>query len=364
MNFETSYNFPKDENGNTLPAVERMKAMLAEPREPEPVETPTLISVKSANEWTAEAADRIDPDPLWDCFWYEGEVCCLFADSNLGKSILAVQIASEIARREKVLYFDFELSDKQFQLRYTDSQGIRHLFPANLMRAEIEPRAMVEGDFEEAIMHEIERVTLQSGAKVIVIDNLTWMCNTSDKGDAAGILMMNLMQLKRLYDWSILVIAHTPKRSLTSPITQNDLAGSKKLFNFFDSVFAIGKSATDEGLRYIKQLKIRNGEMRYGADNVKTCEIVKEGSMLEFKMRGTVSERAHLKEIKVDEEEARMEQILKWDRQKLGTRWIAEQLDLSASTVQRMLRKWKQSHPADADSAPASNCVTASPRQG
>lgn len=55
--------------------------------------------------------------------------------------------------------------------------------------------------------------------------------------------MMKLMNLKKQYGWSLLVIAHTPKRNLSSPITQNDLAGSKKLYNFFDSVVAIGKSA-------------------------------------------------------------------------------------------------------------------------
>ena len=53
---------------------------------------------------------------------------------------------------------------------------------------------------------------------------------------------------------SILVLAHTPKRSLDCPITSNDLAGSKRLYNFFDSVFTIGKSAQDGGLRYVKQL--------------------------------------------------------------------------------------------------------------
>ena len=42
-------------------------------------------------------------------------------------------------------------------------------------------------------------------------------------------------------------------------ITSNDLAGSKRLYNFFDSVFAIGKSAQDGGLRYVKQLKVRYG---------------------------------------------------------------------------------------------------------
>lgn len=39
--------------------------------------------------------------------------------------------------------------------------------------------------------------------------------------------MQRLMKLKLQYEWSILILAHTPKRPLSNPITQNDLAGSK-----------------------------------------------------------------------------------------------------------------------------------------
>ena len=82
-----------------------------------------IVTIKPAEQWSIEAKQRPTPKELWLSLWYEGAVCCLFADSNLGKSIYAVQIANEIAKREKVIYFDFELSDKQFQLRYTDENG-------------------------------------------------------------------------------------------------------------------------------------------------------------------------------------------------------------------------------------------------
>lgn len=49
-----------------------------------------IITLKTAEQWSAEAQQRPDPNALWLSLWYEGEVCCLFADSNLGKSIYAV----------------------------------------------------------------------------------------------------------------------------------------------------------------------------------------------------------------------------------------------------------------------------------
>ena len=80
-----------------------------------------VMSIKTANRTILEASQLPTPRALWDSFWYEGELSCLFADSNVGKSILAVQIADRIARTDNVLYLDFELSEKQFQLRYTVS---------------------------------------------------------------------------------------------------------------------------------------------------------------------------------------------------------------------------------------------------
>jgi hypothetical protein len=100
------------------------------------------LTIKPISSFIAEAASRPDPKNLWNKCWYEGEVCCLFADSNVGKSILAVQIAEEIAKEDKVLYFDFELSDKQLQLRYSNEQGSLHTFPPNLFRAEINPHTI------------------------------------------------------------------------------------------------------------------------------------------------------------------------------------------------------------------------------
>ena len=50
-----------------------------------------MFTVKTANRAIKEAALRPNPDALWLSLWYEGEVCCLFSDSNLGKSIYAVQ---------------------------------------------------------------------------------------------------------------------------------------------------------------------------------------------------------------------------------------------------------------------------------
>ena len=301
-----------------------------------------MFTIKSANRTITDAALRPNPRSLYLELWYEGEVCCLFSDSNLGKSIYAVQMADQIASTRRVLLVDCELTDKQFQMRYTDAEtGLIHIFPEGLYRAEINPVTLDVNDYEEKIIKNIEAVALRMATSIIIIDNLTYLCNSSDKGVDAGIFMMKLMNLKKKYGWSLLIIAHTPKRNLSSPITQNDLAGSKKLYNFFDSVFAIGKSAKDDRLRYVKQLKVRAGEFLYDANNIIVYELEKSSGFVHFEFKEYSTEKEHLRERTESDEEKQLKRIKELKAQGKSVRDIAALIGLSKSKVWRLL----QNHP-------------------
>ena len=301
-----------------------------------------MLTLKSANQTIEDASKRPDPEQLYLELWYEGEVCCLFADSNLGKSIFAVQMADEIALKHKVIYVDCELSDKQFQLRYCNPEtNERHIFPDNLVRAEVNPYAIGAENYEDAIIRDIEAAAEKTSTKVIIIDNLTYLCNSSDKSVDAGIFMMKLMALKKKKDLSLLIIAHTPKRDLSSPITQNHLAGSKKLYNFFDSVFAIGMSAKDRNLRYVKQVKVRAGAFRYDAGNVLVYEIEKTNGFLRFNFREFATEEEHLRHRETPEVNDNEARILELSKQGLSCRKIADQVGLSKSMVNNIINKHK-----------------------
>jgi uncharacterized protein YerC len=301
-----------------------------------------MFKIMTANGTIKEAAMVANPKSLYLSFWYEGEVCCLFADCNLGKSILAVQIANEISKTEKVLYFDFELSNKQFQLRYSDEQSNLYTFPDNLFRVSIDRDSMDMNDlsnFEDAIIKDIEDTITSTDAKVAIIDNLTYLCLQAEKGDAAGSLMFKLMALKRKYGLSLLILSHTPKRPMTAPITQNDLAGSKRLMNFFDSAFAIGRSAKDENLRYLKQIKCRYGSFQYDGDNVIICSIEKVGTFLQFINQGYSTEREHLKELSDRDANGMTEKVKELISQGKTYRQVATEMGISLAKVQRLLKK-------------------------
>lgn len=287
-------------------------------------ESKGLFTVKTASRWIAQAKTRPIPQMLFGEFWFEGELCILFADTNLGKSILAVQIGNSISRGEQIrgfkletpkqpiLYFDFELSDKQFENRYSIKFEQHYNFDDNFIRVEINPDATIpeKQTFEDYLNYSLERSINETGAKVLIIDNLTYLKNETEKAKDALPLMKHLKALKNKYGLSILALAHTPKRDLSKPITRNDLQGSKMLINFCDSSFSIGESHSDKNLRYLKQIKQRNTEQIYDAENVCICQIDKPLNFLLFEFLNFGTEREHLKQI-TESEKSEIENSIK-----------------------------------------------------
>ena len=157
-----------------------------------------MLEIVDANLAMERASMCQNPKPLFDPFWYEGEIGCLFADSNVGKSILAMQIAAGIAKEQRVLYFDFELSEKQFQLRYTDENGKLYRFPDKLFRVTINPDLLgsLSVPFEEAVMGSIEEAAISTESKVLVIDNISILCMQTEKGEDAAALVRRLRELR------------------------------------------------------------------------------------------------------------------------------------------------------------------------
>lgn len=309
-----------------------------------------LFKVRTANQWIEQAKTRPIPKMLFGELWFENELCILFADTNLGKSILAVQIGNSISRGEHIrgfkmeaekqliLYFDFELSDKQFENRYSINFEHHYVFDDEFIRVEINPEANIPENisFENYLNQSLEKSIVETGAKILIIDNLTYLRNETERAKDALPLMKHLKALKSKYGLSILALAHTPKRDLSKPITRNDLQGSKMLINFVDSSFSIGESHTDKNLRYLKQIKARNTEIIYDTENIATCQIQKPFNFLEFKFLGYGTEREHLKQLSDSDRENRISEALEMKRQGVSNVQIAKKLNVSEGAV----RKW------------------------
>lgn len=328
--------------------------------------------VRSGNEWISHSRSEAIPKRLFGEFWFEGELCILFADTNVGKSILAVQIADAISKgssrqesgdvrqenslvsdlpslvcdgeAQKVVYFDFELTAKQFESRVSERvegsvEYVNHYqFHPNFYRAEINPESSDIGGFtkfEDFLNNALETTVVSSGAKVLILDNLTYLRDETENARNALPLMKFLKSLKSKHGLSILALAHTPKRDSTKPLGRNDLQGSKMIINFCDSSFAIGESAKNIGMRYLKQIKARNTEIIYHADNVLMASISKTGNFLHFDFHETAAEQEHLKVFSDKQRTELIEQVKQLTATGMTQSQIGEQLGISQMSVSR-----------------------------
>lgn len=299
-----------------------------------------------ANEIMEKAAKMKDRLCLYKKLWNEGEICVLFAKSNLGKSILAVQIAEEIARSGKLVnYLDYELEAKQFQQRYCNEKTKENYkFSDNLFRADLSVDLELNSEGRvKRFFEKIEKLS-QLGIKIFILDNITSLVDRIENGDVILEFMRNLKRLKEKYELSILIVAHTTKKSDTTPLNQDNLAGSKKLMNFVDSAFAIGKSMIEPDVRYIKQLKVRVGKFSYNEDNVLLCRIVKKDNFPHFVECGYAVEKDLLntkKSIANPDKRGLMDAAYSLYKKDYSYRQISKELGVSDKTIAKWIKQVK-----------------------
>jgi hypothetical protein len=312
-----------------------------------------LFEIHTAKQWLKQ--EKLTPPVGQLCgeLWYQGELCIMFADTNVGKSVLAVQIGNSLARRDpigpfgvetdgplKVLYIDFEMSGKQFQSRYT-YQDILFDFSEQFFRAGFNPNANMHFSFDsydDYMSAAIEYGIKQTEATVLIIDNITCLREGTENTSQALALMKNLKALKTKHKLSVLVLAHTPKRNPSKPITRDDLQGSKMLINFADSAFAIGESHTQKGVRYVKQVKQRNTKEIYGADNVILWRITRPANFISYEFIGYGEEYHHLRSHSNQQRQQLIDQITQLHTQGQSQRQISKKLSVSLGFVNRAVQ--------------------------
>jgi len=284
------------------------------------------------------------PQKLFLSLVFEKELTILCADTGIGKSIFAVQIAEEIARGgHKVLYLDLELSVKQLEGRYSENYTNHYKFSDNLIRVDFDPDNYTIPDgytYDDYFIKSLEEAIQEAGADVVVIDNMTALSFAdTDGAKNAKPLMDRLNRLKKERNLTMLVLEHTRKTEAGRPISLNDLQGSKMKANFADAVFMIGRSTRDKNLRYVKQVKCRSAELEYDANNVLLYEVCKKnGNFLSFEFLGHSKESDHLQLLSDDDTAARKARARELKAGGMSNVAIAKELGVSEGTVRYYLK--------------------------
>jgi len=275
--------------------------------------------------------------------WLRDENLILFAETNIGKSVLAQQIGLNLALgksmhdiylpnemdEQNVMYFDFELSKRQMGNRLGEEY-------ANIPTYKVmKPTSnLAMGSFQ--VLSAIESELKKGWADVVIIDNITAIQVDNEKAAAGGELLQKLNSLRTEYNVSMCIVTHTTKRPKYFEIGVYDLAGSSQLSNQIDNLIALGYSSRDKNERYLKQLKVRDTDFVFQADNVLVMNLAKIDGTLKFTITDTIDEKQLIGE-RVDRTE-RDTEIQALADKGISSRKIADTLGLGKSRVAQIIK--------------------------
>jgi len=259
-----------------------------------------------------DAAENKPPRQMIGPLIHEATSTILFGNTGLGKSIFAVQIAEAIAtgqplkvaegielanecEAQKVMYFNFELSDQQYRSRYglteDEHQRIKSeqkakleqysklplLASQNILDVQFKRGETLMGENPRKIFETLKETAQAHQSKVMIIDNVTALDHDLEEAKKAAPFMQELQRLARDENFTIIILMHTPKIGASKRITSNDIAGSKKLSTFADAIIGMNEqNGQQEGSVYLKQIKDRYSGNPYGRANVLCGQITRD----------------------------------------------------------------------------------------
>ena len=309
-------------------------------------ETSSVFKLQTLNEVINSTKGKTAPDPIFGDFGFQNEIILLGGSTNVGKSILAMDIAISNATginhfgkpmstgKKKVLYIDTELNDYQFTSRYQGCKTGKNLIRASFWEM------MYGRTSTETFIEELEKLLYKkSRPELVILDNLCTICESMNSPKAVTHFLHEMKRIKETYQITLIIVSHFKKVTIGSPLTDDLFRGTGMLTAMSDTIIAVGNSALGADTKYLKLLKTR---MVRKPDTVSVLDISDE-KYLHFEYvedademdilpqknkRGPKSSLSDLEE----------ELIWRLYEQGLSLRGIEQQTGISKSSVQRHLK--------------------------
>jgi len=249
-----------------------------------------IFKIRTANQCVNDAKKEDPPKKLFGSLIYEKGLTIFFGNTHAGKTAVAMNVAQSIAsgnqfkdipmeaKAQRVAYFDFELSDKNFELKSSNEYKDHFEYSNNFYRLTLNLAELGDNSLTpDGIIKQIKIAVDYAEAKIFFIDNISWLEQHGlETTKEANKLMKELWKMSR-EGYAVIVLGHTTKKDDTEPMTISSLAGSAAVSRYLESCLAINWSVLDPKYRYIKQLKNRWGEEEYGRNNVLPIILGKDG---------------------------------------------------------------------------------------
>ena len=174
-----------------------------------------IFSVRTANARITEAKKIDIPKKLFGSFIYSEGLTVFYGNTHSGKTAVAMNIAEAItsgkqlseipmeAEPQPCVFFDFELSDKNFELKSSEEYQNHYIYSDNLITVTPNLEKMDASQITaKFIIDQIKSVVEQLQAKVFFIDNISWLeqnvlSGEMNQSDAARDLGVSRQQISR-----------------------------------------------------------------------------------------------------------------------------------------------------------------------
>ena len=216
-------------------------------------------------------ADIRRPTYLIENFLIEEGVLLIASTDGTGKSLIASQLGYSLStgidyldfrvlKPSPVLHIQFEMEDGELQRRMDLQEEWFKKYPA------LKPHFIAPRDDSDIFEDKWDKIdtTLQERdfrRGTIIVDNLYTSTDLKlSDNDELKMLIKKINRIKGKHKIAIVLIGHFTKVDAGQPLDKNNIEGGKKLTNYVNNVFLMGKSTLNPDLRIGKLVKVRSGK--------------------------------------------------------------------------------------------------------
>ncbi len=207
------------------------------------------------------------PEPIIDDLFFEKDIMGLAGGTNVGKSVMSLQLSTclalgvpflgfRIPKARKVMHVQFELKDESFkQLIERTAMHFVDKYPVEAERFEQNLSILSSGQdnvFTDK-WEEMDANLTFDPCEVLVVDNLYTSTNKNvSKNDDVMDLLRTMVNLKNKHKVAILIVSHHKKIGEASPLDVSMMLGGSAYTNHLDGIVQLASSQRLPGLKVMK----------------------------------------------------------------------------------------------------------------
>ncbi len=219
------------------------------------------------------------PEPIIEDLFFEKDIMGLAGGTNVGKSVMSLQLSTclalgvpflgfRIPKARKVMHVQFELKDESFkQLIERTAMHFVDKYPVEAERFEQNLSILSSGQnnvFTDK-WEEMDANLTFDPCDVLVVDNLYTSTNKNvSKNDDVMDLLRTMVNLKNKHKVAILIVSHHKKLGEATPLDVSQMLGGSAYTNHLDGIVQLASSQRLPGLKVMKITKVRSQNDLHG----------------------------------------------------------------------------------------------------